>query len=130
MFRTIAPRTEAFDARDSTTTPYLLFPDLVDQPLTTRFDVPNASSDGGAVLLNAADRRLGLIPASPARWSTSASPAGIRHGVADLLGQRIYGLALGNDDANDAARLADDPVHKLLFGREPITGEALGAVTK
>ena len=47
--------------RDSTTTACLLFPDLFDRPLTTTFDVPNASSDGGAILLKAADRRLGLI---------------------------------------------------------------------
>lgn len=57
----------------------------------------------------------------------SASPARVRQGVADLLGQRIYGLALGNDDPNDAARLADDPVHKLLLGPEPITREALAS---
>jgi hypothetical protein len=35
----------------------------------------------------------------------------VRHGLADLLGQRIYGLALGHEDAHDAARLADDPTH-------------------
>jgi hypothetical protein len=40
--------------RDTTTTPCLLFPDLFDRPLTATFDVPNASSDGGAVLLAAA----------------------------------------------------------------------------
>ena len=45
-----------------TTTDCLLFPDLFGKPLTATFNVPNASSDGGAVLLKAADRRLGLIP--------------------------------------------------------------------
>ena len=48
--------------RDDTTTPCLLFPDLFGRPLTAVFDLPNASSDGGAVLLKAADRRLDLIP--------------------------------------------------------------------
>ena len=38
----------------------LLFPDLFRKPLVTRFDQENGSSDGGAVLLKAADRRLGL----------------------------------------------------------------------
>ena len=47
--------------RDSTTTPCLLFPDPCNRPLTAAFDLPNTSSDGGAVLLKAADRRLGLI---------------------------------------------------------------------
>src|SRR5437762_6012863 len=43
------------------------------------------------------------------------------------MGQRIHGLALGYDDANDAARLADDPIHKLLLGRDPIQGDALAS---
>jgi Transposase DDE domain group 1 len=113
--------------RDSTTTPCLLFPDLFDRPLTATFDVPNASSDGGAVLLKAADRRLGLIPRLAAALVDERQPGKVRHALADLLGQRIYGLALGYEDANDAARLADDPMHKLLLGRDPVTGEALAS---
>jgi len=113
--------------RDSTTTPCLLFPDLLDRPLTVTFDVPNASSDGGALLLKAADRRLGLVPRLAAALVDDRQPGKVRHALADLLGQRIYGLALGYDDANDAARLADDPMHKLLLGRDPVTGDALAS---
>ena len=113
--------------RDSTTTPCLLFPDVFDRPLTATFDVPNASSDGGAVLLKAADRRLGLIPRLAAVLVDERQPGKVRHALADLLGQRIHGLALGYEDANDAARLADDPMHKLLLGRDPITGDTLAS---
>jgi len=113
--------------RDFTTTPCVLFPELFDRPLTARFDVPNASSDGGAVLLKAADRRLGLIPRLAGALVDERQGGKVRHALADLLGQRIYGLALGYEDANDAARLADDPMHKLLLGRDPVTGEALAS---
>jgi Transposase DDE domain group 1 len=113
--------------RDSITTPCVLFPELFDRPLTARFDVPNASSDGGAVLLKAADRRLGLIPRLAAALVDDRQRGKVRHGLADLLGQRIYGLALGYEDANDAARLADDPMHKLLLGRDPLRGDALAS---
>ena len=113
--------------RDSTTTPCLLFPELFDRPLTVAFDVPNASSDGGAVLLKAADRRLGLIARLAGALNDDRQPGKVRHTLADLLGQRIYGLALGYEDANDAARLADDPIHKLLIGRDPIAGAALAS---
>jgi hypothetical protein len=113
--------------RDSTTTPCLLFPDLFDRPLTATFDVPNASSDGGAALLKAADRRLGLIPRLAGALVDERQPGKVRHGLADLLGQRIFGLALGYEDANDAARLADDPIHKLLLGRDPLNGDALAS---
>ena len=113
--------------RDSTTTPCVLFPDLFNRPLTAAFDVPNASSDGGALLLKAADRRLGLIPRLAAALVDGRQPGKVRHALADLLGQRIYGLALGYEDANDAARLTDDPMHKLLLGRDPISGDALAS---
>src|SRR5439155_17945463 len=53
--------------------------------------------------------------------------AKVRHGLDELFGQRVYGLACGYEDANDAARLADDPIHKLLLGRDPIAGEALAS---
>jgi hypothetical protein len=104
-----------------------LFPDLFNRPLTATFDVPNASSDGGAVLLKAADHRLGLIPRLAAALVDERQPGKVRHGLADLLGQRIYGLALGDEDANDAARLAGDPMPKLLLGRDPVSGEALAS---
>jgi hypothetical protein len=43
----------------------------------------------------------------------------VRHTLSDVLAQRIFGLACGHPDANDADRLADDSIHKLLLGRGP-----------
>jgi hypothetical protein len=105
----------------------VLFPELFDRPLTAVFDVPNASSNGGAVLLKAAERRLGLMPRLAAALVDARQPGKVRHELVDLLGQRIFGLALGYEDANDAARLADDPMHKLLLGRDPVKGAALAS---
>jgi hypothetical protein len=47
--------------------------------------------------------------------------------IDELLTQRIMAIALGYEDANDAARLASDPVHKLLVGRDPVEGEDLAS---
>ena len=80
---------------DSTTTSCVLFPELFERPLTVTFDVPNASSDGGGVLLKAADRRLGLIPRLAAALVDERQRGKVRHAVPDLLAQRIYGPALG-----------------------------------
>jgi hypothetical protein len=44
-----------------------------------------------------------------------------------LVAQRIFGIACGHADANDADHLADDPIHKLLLGRDPIDGTSLGS---
>jgi hypothetical protein len=41
--------------------------------------------------------------------------------------QRIYGLACGYEDANDAARIGSDPIDKLLAGRDPIKGHDLAS---
>jgi hypothetical protein len=109
------------------TTQSVLFPELFDRPLIARFDRPHASSDGGAVLLKAADRRLGLMSTLTACLRDTRDPAKVRHGLNDLFAQRVYGLACGYEDANDAARLADDPIHKLLLGRDAITGDALAS---
>ena len=46
---------------------------------------------------------------------------------ADLIGQRIFGIACGHPDCNDGDRLADDPVHKLLLDRDPVSGERLAS---
>ena len=105
----------------------VLFPDLFDKPLVATFDRRHASSDGGAVLLKAAERVYGLV-AGFARCLVDRRELGkIRHTLTELLGQRIFGIACGHPDGNDADHLADDPIHKLLLGRDPVAGEALAS---
>ncbi len=45
----------------------------------------------------------------------------------ELLAQRVFAIACGYPDANDAARLAADPIHKLLLDRDPIAGTDLAS---
>jgi hypothetical protein len=54
-------------------------------------------------------------------------PGKVQHEILELVQQRIFGLICGYADCNDAARLADDPVHKLLLDRDPLTGPALAS---
>ena len=79
---------------EHTTTDCLLFPDVFDRPVVAKFDQRQGSSDGRAILLQAAERRLDR---------TSALAAGLR----------VMAIAWGYEQANDRARLACDPVHKL-----------------
>ena len=53
----------------------VLFADLADRPLIATFDQPHASSDGGAILLKAADRCLGLLEALTATVPDAREPA-------------------------------------------------------
>ena len=113
--------------RNDTIPQAVLFPDLFNKPLVATFDQPHASSDGGAILLKAADARYGLIDGFARCLVDDRQPGKVRHALKDLLAQRIYGLACGHPDANDADRLADDPIHKLLLGRDPIDGDPLAS---
>lgn len=105
----------------------VLFPDLFDKPVVVRFDAPHATSDAGAILLKAADRRLGLIERLADRVSDDRQAAKIDHTVEEMISQRIFALAAGYSDCNDAARVGSDPIHKLIVGRDPIDGDALAS---
>jgi hypothetical protein len=99
----------------------------ISQPIIARFDQPHASSDGGALLLKAIDDRLGLTWRLASALHDRRQPGKVAHPLRDLLRQRVFGLACGYADCNDAARLGDDPIHKLLLDRDPLAGAALGS---
>jgi hypothetical protein len=105
----------------------VLFADLADRPVIATFDQPHASSDGGAILLKAADRHLGLLASLTATVPDARDPERITHGVGDLVAQRVFAIACGHPDGNDGDRLAEDPIHKLLLGRDPIDGGRLAS---
>jgi hypothetical protein len=105
----------------------VLFPDLFDRPLVATFDQAHASSDGGAIMLKAADARLGLIDAVTDCLTDGRTSTRVAHTLQDLIAQRVFGIACGYPDANDADRLADDPIQKLLLHRDPIDGGALAS---
>jgi hypothetical protein len=100
--------------RDDTTGQSVLFPELFGKKLVAKFDQRQGSSDGGAILLKAADERLGLSAALAGSLRDRRQPGKIEHTVHELLSQRLYAIACGYEDCNDAARLASDPVHRLL----------------
>lgn len=112
---------------DPTVPQTVLFPDLCDRPLVATFDQAHASSDGGAILLKAADRSLGLITALAAALPDPRAATRVTHPWSDVLAQRIFGIACGYPDANDADGLADDPIQKRLLDRDPITGGRLAS---
>jgi hypothetical protein len=104
-----------------------VFPDLFGKPVIAQFDQPHGSSDGGAVLLKACDERLRLTERLASCLRDARQAGKIAHTLRDLIRQRVFGIACGYADCNDAARLADDPIHKLLVDRDPWSGEALAS---
>jgi len=111
----------------NTTTPRFLFPGLFRRPVVATFDEPHATSDAGAILLKAVDERLGLTAGLADCIYDSRRSGSVRHEISELFRQRVFALACGYADCNDAARLADDPIYKLLVGRDPVQGDALAS---
>lgn len=105
----------------------VLFKGLLKKGVVACFDQEHASSDGGAVLLKACDERLGISAAIAACFQDGRQQAKVEHSYREIFQQRMFGIACGYADGNDAARIADDPVFKLLAGRDPITGMALAS---
>ena len=99
----------------------------VRQPIVARFDQAHASSEGGALLLKAIDERLELTQRLAACLIDRRQPAKVEHELIELVRQRVFGIACGYADGNDAARLRQDPIHKLLLERDPLAGAALGS---
>lgn len=105
----------------------VLFPSLFHKPVVASFDQPDSSSDGGAILLKAIDSELNLTERLAACIRETREEGKIVHPLLDLFRQRVYGIACGYPDCNDADRLADDPIQKMLLDRDPIDGNSLGS---
>jgi DDE family transposase len=88
-------------------------------PITVAFDAPQISSDGGVVLLRQLDDRLGLSERLAALLPDERNPAKVKHGRREQVRQRLYQIALGYADGNDADRLRHDPLLKSACDRTP-----------
>jgi len=112
---------------DDSTTQCLLFPEIFHKPVVAQFDQHEGSSDGGAVLLKAADRSLGLLEDLTACLQDRRQAGKVDHSLRELVAQRVFSIACGYADANDSARLSSDPIHKLLLDRDPVEGNDLAS---
>lgn len=86
------------------------------------FDAGPISSDGGAVLLREADRRLGLLDGIASSLGDGRDRRFVTHEQVVLLRQRVFGIALGYEDCNDATTLRTDPVLKACCDVDPEDG--------
>jgi hypothetical protein len=101
------------------------FPAVGRKKIAAAFDGGRITSDGGVMLLAAAERRLGLADRLAAAIRDPRDPARVRHAMADILRARIFAIACGYEDANDLDRLRSDPAFKLACGRLPDSGPDL-----
>ena len=81
------------------------------------FDGGDITSNAGALLLGQVDRGLGLMRRFAACFTDRRNPYFVEHQVETLVGQRVFGLALGYEDLNDHDELRKDPTFAVLAGK-------------
>ena len=81
------------------------------------FDAGLVTSDAGALLLGATDRAIDLVGRFADCFRDHRRPDLIEHAVGTLIGQRVFGIALGYEDLNDHDELRHDPLMAVLAGK-------------
>jgi hypothetical protein len=100
-------------------------PSVSRKKITAAFDGGLISSDGGVMLLSAAERRIGIIDRLWRLIPDRRNPFLVTHSVASILKARIFAIACGYEDGNDLGFLRTDPAFKLACGRLPEAGKDL-----
>jgi hypothetical protein len=105
----------------------VLFPDIFAKPVHISFSREELSSNGGTILLAARDWKLGLIEHLADALVDNRQAGKVKHELADQMRQRVFGIAVGCPDCNDAALLREDPLMKMACDRDPVKGAALAS---
>ena len=100
------------------------FPSLIYLPVfkgrkvEVNFEGGDVTSDGGIVLLQQIDQKLGLTEKISCRFFDKRDPSKVKHDQLSMIRQRVYGLALGYEDLNDHHRLRHDTLFQTALYKE------------
>lgn len=97
--------------------------------VVAEFSSDRLTTDGGSLLLRQADRRIGLVRRLADCFLDRRDPDRIEHQVAEMIAQRVYGLALGYEDLNDHEQLRHDPLLNVLAGKRDLDAALAGKST-
>ncbi len=102
----------------------IAFPRVCRRQILADFGGGEISSLGGALLLSAAERRIGLLRDVARRLEDERQSGKIRHRLPALLRQRVFAVALGYEDVNDHDALRHDLVLQTAVGRDQTLASA------
>ena len=97
--------------------------------VVAEFSGDRLTTEGGALLLREADRKIGLLRRVADCFTDTRQPERVEHRLPEMLAQRIYGLALGYEDLNDHEQLRSDPLWAVLAGKQEIEKSLAGKST-
>lgn len=89
------------------------------KPIDVSFDGPDISSDGGLLLLQMFDQRLNLSRRVANLVPDTRDPSKVLHTRLEQTRQRLFQIALGYEDCNDANTLRRNPLWKTACGKLP-----------
>jgi hypothetical protein len=93
------------------------FPAVHGKKITAAFDGGRITSNGGVMILAAAERKLGVAEKLAAVICDPRDPLRVVHLLPDILRARIFAIACGDEDADDLDWLRSDPAFRLACGR-------------
>lgn len=108
------------EGKDNDKGAQLAFPFFESLQMTVDFEGGAITSDAGLTFLREEDERQGLCEAVCEAMTDSRDQRRVEHRLLDLIRQRVYQIAAGYEDCNDADELRKDPMFKAtVAGRRP-----------
>jgi hypothetical protein len=98
------------------------FHPLNQRQVVGQFDGGAITSDAGGLLLREVEKRTGIVARFAACFRDYRVQEQVEHTVKELVGQRVYALALGYEDLNDHEQLRQDPLLAVLAEKPDPTG--------
>ena len=86
------------------------------------FQGATISSDTGFILLREVDERFRIIDPMKDCLEDLRTPTHTKHSLVQMVRQRVYQIAAGYEDCNDADFLRIDPALMLAIGKDHLTG--------
>ena len=97
----------------------LRFESLFHKEVVADFEDGRITSDAGCLLVREVDQRYRIAERAAACLHDPRDSGKIRHDLLTLVRQRLFDIALGYEDNNDAAWLAKDSAIKIMAGKAP-----------
>ncbi len=97
----------------------LTFGSLFSKEIIADFEGGRITSDAGGLLLRELDQRYRLAEKAARCLRDPREPHKVKHDLLTLVRQRLFAIAQGYEDNNDAAALARDPAFKIMAGKAP-----------
>ena len=105
----------------------LIFESLFSKEVIADFEGGQITSDAGGLVLRELDHRYRLAENVSRCLHDSREAHKVKHGFVTLIRQRLFAIAQGYEDNNDAATLGKDPAFKIMAGRAPESGPDLAS---